>query len=232
MMCLPKNSINKYFFIFLFLTSSLVKSQITIIELEDYKNVKVYNGIHLELIKSDTQKIEVSGKKKEKLKIKNSRGTVKISLKFPNLYLKEKLHIKLFYNKDIILIDANEGSLITSKGIKQPYLEAKAQEGATIDLQVKTKHLKIKSITGGIIIVKGNTQNQEIDIDLYGVYKAYGLDVLDKTSINAGTGAKAEINSGEIMDVKVSFGGSVFYKGTPKIIQDKKIAGGIIKQMN
>ena len=54
----------------------------------------------------------------------------------------------------------------------------------------------------------------------------------DNTSIRAGSGAKAEVNAGETLNAKVSFGGSIFYKGNPEVIKDKKVAGGIIKQVD
>ena len=50
--------------------------------------------------------------------------------------------------------------------------------------------------------------------------------------IKAGTGSKAEVNAGETLFAKVSFGGSILYKGDPEVIKNKKTAGGIIKQMN
>ena len=40
------------------------------------------------------------------------------------------------------------------------------------------------------------------------------------------------MNAGETLLAKVSFGGSILYKGNPEVIKNKKIAGGIIKQMN
>ena len=117
-------------------------------------------------------------------------------------------------------------------GIIQKFLEVKAQEGAFIDLDIQTKHLKVKTSSGGIVKLKGASKNQEIDLDLYGVYHGYDLNITDYTSINVGTGAKAEIQAGETLNAKVSFGGTVFYKGEPEILKNKTVAGGIIKQMN
>lgn len=64
------------------------------------------------------------------------------------------------------------------------------------------------------------------------MYHGYDLNVSDNSTVKAGTGAKAEVKAGETLHVKVSFGGSVFYKGSPEVIKNKKVAGGIIKQMN
>jgi|TARA_B110000908_G_scaffold104752_1_gene123393 hypothetical protein len=201
-------------------------------KLGDFYKIKVYNGINIELIRSQEHKIQVTGEKSQKIKIKNTNGILKISLKFPDLLADGKANVKLYYNEDIQVIDGNEGSTITGKSINQSHIEVKAQEGAFIELEIKTKHLQVKSSTGGIIKLSGSSKNQEIDLDLYGVYHGYDLIVSDNTTVNAGIGSKAEVKVGETLNVKVSFGGSVFYKGSPEVIENKKVAGGIIKQMN
>lgn len=216
-----------------FLASNLMSAQTTITKnLGDFDKLKVYNGIDVELIKSDEQKLEITGEKAEKVKVKNANNTLKLTLKFPDLSADGKVTVKLYFNRDIKIIDANEGATITGKDFDQAQLEVKSQERAFVNLVIKTKHLKIKSSSGGIIKLSGSSKNQDIDVDLYGVYHGYGLVVSDNTSIRAGSGAKAEVSAGETLNAKVSFGGSIFYKGNPEVIKDKKVAGGIIKQVD
>ncbi|MDG1423781.1 MAG: DUF2807 domain-containing protein [Flavobacteriaceae bacterium] len=199
---------------------------------EDFYKIKVYNGIRLELLQSNESKIEISGDKADKIKIKNTEGILRVSLRFPELLAGDKVNVKLFYNKDIQTIDGNEGSKIIGKGINQTHLEVKAQEGASIKLDIKTKHLKVKSVTGGVIDLTGTSKNQDIELDLYGVYHGYNLFTSNSSTVKAGTGSKAEVYAGETLFAKVSFGGSILYKGKPEVIKNKKMAGGIIKQMN
>ncbi len=201
-------------------------------KIEDFYKIKVYNGIRLELLQSNESKLEISGDKADKIKIKNTEGILRISLRFPELLAGDKVNVKLFYNKDIQTIDGNEGSKIIGKGINQTHLEVKAQEGASIKLDIKTKHLKVKSVTGGVIDLTGTSKNQDIELDLYGVYHGYNLFTSNSSTVKAGTGSKAEVYAGETLFAKVSFGGSILYKGKPEVIKNKKMAGGIIKQMN
>ena len=224
----------KNYIITLFLiTSTSSFSQKTITKtIDDFYKLKVYNGIRLELLQSNESKIEISGDKTDKIKIKNTEGVLKISLRFPELLAGDKVNVKLFYNKDIQTIDGNEGSKIIGKGIHQTHLEVKAQEGASIKLEIKTKHLKVKSTTGGVINLTGTSKNQDVELDLYGVYHGYNLFTSNSSTVKAGTGSKAEVYAGETLFAKVSFGGSVLYKGKPEVIKNKKTAGGIIKQMN
>ena len=218
---------------FLLITSiSSFSQKIITKKTEDFYKIKVYNGIHLELLQSNESKIEISGDKADKIKIKNTEGILRVSLRFPELLAGDKVNVKLFYNKDIQTIDGNEGSKIIGKGINQTHLEVKAQEGASIKLDIKTKHLKVKSVTGGVIDLTGTSKNQDIELDLYGVYHGYNLFTSNSSTVKAGTGSKAEVYAGETLFAKVSFGGSILYKGKPEVIKNKKMAGGIIKQMN
>ena len=223
----------KLLFLLVFLSSNLMISQTTVTKnIGDFDKIKVYNGIDVELIKSEEQKLVITGEKAEKVKVKNSNNVLKLTLKFPDLSADGKVNIKLYYNKEIKVIDANEGATITGKNLEQLHLEVKSQERAFVNLVVKTKHLKVKSSSGGIIKLTGSSKNQDIDVDLYGIYHGYGLKVSDNTTIRAGSGAKAEVFAGETLNAKVSFGGSIFYKGKPEVIKDKKVAGGIIKQVD
>lgn len=202
--------------------------------LGDFTILKVYNGIEVELIKSEDQKIEITGKKSEKVKIKNVNNTLKLSLPFSlkpeNNAANGEVVIKLFYNKNIKLIDANEGATITGKEISQDKLEVNSQERAFINLVVKVKHLEVRASSGGIIKLSGSTKNQNVDVDLYGIYNGFNLKATTNSVVKAGTGAKAEISAGETLNAKVSFGGSIFYKGNPEVIKDKKVIGGIIQK--
>mgnify|MGYP006082591381 FL=1 len=202
--------------------------------LGDFTTLKVYNGIEVELIKSKEHKLVITGKKSEIVKVKNVNNTLKLSLPFSLIPEKNaadgKVLIKLYYNNNLAIIDANEGSTITGKEIIQDKLEVNSQERAFINLVVKVKYLDVRASSGGIIKLIGSTKNQNVDVDLYGVYNGFSLKSDSNSTVKAGTGAKAEIFAGETLNAKVSFGGSVFYKGNPVVVKDKKIIGGIIQK--
>jgi hypothetical protein len=213
--------------------NALAQSVITK-NLGDFTTLKVYNGIEVELIKSNEHKLEISGEKSEIVKIKNVNNTLKLALPFSlkpeNNSADGQVLIKLYYNKDIAIIDANEGSTITGKDIIQDKLEVNTQERAFINLVIKVKYLEVRASSGGIIKLSGDTKNQNVDVDLYGIYNGFNLKSEVNSIVKAGTGAKAEILAGEILNAKVSFGGSIFYKGTPEVLKDKKVIGGIIQK--
>ena len=217
------------------LLSYVTLSQTTVTKnLGDYSILKVYNGIEVELIKSEAQKLEITGEKSEMVKIKNVNNTLKLSLPFSlkpkNNAADGKVLIKLYYNKNIEIVDANEGSTITGKDFNQEKVEVNAQERAFITLSTKTTYLKVRTSSGGIIRLVGTTNNQEVDVDLYGIYNGFDMQVKGNSTVKAGTGAKAEILAEQTLNAKVSFGGSIFYKGNPKVITNKTVIGGIIQK--
>lgn len=219
----------------LYILSCSLTAQTTITKnLGDFSELKIYNGIEAELIKSDEQKIVITGKQSERVTIKNINNTLKIGLPFSlkpeENAAKEDLLVTIFYNSTINVIDANEGATITSKEINQEQLIVNAQERAFINLVIDVKDLEVRASSGGIVKLTGTTKNQTIDLDLYGIYNGYNLKATANSTVVAGTGAKAEILAGETLNAKVSFGGSIFYKGNPEVLKDKKVIGGIIQK--
>jgi len=224
-------------FILLFFIGLTVTAQSTVNKnLGDYNILKVYNGIEVELIKSTDQKLEITGEKSEMVKIKNVNNTLKLSLPFSltpaDNAADGKILVKLYYNRAINIIDANESATITSKDFYQDKLEVNAQERAFINLTTKTNYLIVRASSGGIVKLSGTAKNQEIDVDLYGIYHGFNLQVAGNSTVKSGTGAKAEVNAGETLNAKVSFGGTIFYRGNPEVVKDKKLIGGIIEKRN
>jgi hypothetical protein len=224
-------------FICALFASIVIFAQSTVTQnLGDFTVLKVYSGIEVELIKSVDQRLEITGEKSEMVKVKNVNKTLKLSLPFSlklaNNSADGKVLIKLYYNKNISIIDANQGATITSKNFNQDIIELSAQEVSFINITTQTNYLIVRAISGGIIKVSGTAKNQEVDVDLYGIYHGYNLISSGNSTVNSGTGAKAEISAVKTLRAKVGFGGTIFYKGNPEVVKDKKVIGGIIEKKN
>jgi hypothetical protein len=219
--------------ILLLFATTFVFAQETInINLGDFSELKVFSGLKIQLEKSDSPKIVITGSKADQVSVKNKNGSLKISLKFPDGLKNEDINITLYYSKDIAVLDANEGSYITSKEvINQQNLELKVQEGANIDFPLAIKYLTAKAVSGGVILISGTTENQTVEVTSGGVYKAF--DVQSKlTFATASSGGSASITVNQMLDAKVNLGGSIYYTGTPEELKTKKVIGGTIKQVD
>jgi len=198
--------------------------------IKDFDELKVFNGLEVNLVKSNVQKLEIKGSKATQVAIKNKKGVLKIYMKLNSIFDTKSVKINLFYTGNIAELDANQGAVITSnQTFSQTQLDIDVQEGAHVRLDVNVDYLKIKAITGGNVYVSGQAKSQKVDISTGSNYNA--LDLKNKqTDITSGTGADAQIYVEDILDAKVKLGGMVTYLGNPKSVKTTKFLGGAIHQ--
>ena len=197
--------------------------------LGDVSEIKIFNGLSVEIERSDNARVEITGKKTEDVTIKNVNGKLKLSLKFPDTFNANNVKVKIYYNQDLVTLDANEGSAIFSdEVINQKDITIKTQEGAYIQVSVNVKYLTIKAVSGASIKIGGTAENQEVLVTTGGVYEGYDL-ITEYTDVTAASGARAEVNTSNILDANVRFGGTVYYQGNPEKVHSKKVMGGKIK---
>lgn len=215
--------------IILLLISSISYSQERTINLGDFTILKVFNGLTLELVRSDEQKIIISGEKKENVTVKNTNGKLKVFLNFPEVYDDERVKIKLYYKEDIDILDANEGAAIFSDEVfKQQNVTIRSQEGAYIHIVLDVPFLSVKAVSGGNIRLRGTAKNQEVEVTTGAVYESYEL-VTENSEVTSASGAIAQINVSSLLEAKVRFGGKIYYKGNPEKVTRQKVIGGTIE---
>jgi len=199
------------------------------LELGEFNSIKVFTGLKIKLIQSAEQKIVISGKNQRYIMVKNKNGHLSIRLKLTESLRKYDFDIKLYTNRNIEVIDVNEGAgLFSDDTISQLKINLKAQEGSFIQLPVDVKYLKTKINSGSNISVTGTAKSQDVYVGQGGVYEAYQLKT-EQSKIVVATGGNAEITVSEILDASVRLGGNIYYKGTPNVKKSKKFLGGVIK---
>ena len=197
----------------------------------EFKELKVYDLIEVELIKSKKNKVVVTGKNTEDVVVVNKNGKLKIKMNLEESYDGNNTTVKLYYTS-VDILDANEGAVISSKDkIKQFEIELRAQEGGRINVALKVQTVSIKSVTGGIIETSGKSEKQDISINTGGVYKGKELKtVTTKVAIRAA--GEADVNASDLVDVKIRAGGDVFIYGNPERVDESRVIGGRIKRMD
>ena len=218
----------KALFILFLLLNSFLFSQTPITRtLGEFKEIKVYDLINVDLIKSTENKITISGKFAEDVNVIQKNNILKIRMKLKKMLNGAQTNVKVYYT-ELDIIDANQGAVITSNDlIKQYELILKAQEGAYISVNAETKRTEIKSVTGSTIITSGTTSKQDIKIATGGVYKGSSFSA-ENTELSIKTGGKANVRTSNILEVKIFSGGDVYIYGTPKQLKQRKIFGGRI----
>ncbi|TJY34799.1 head GIN domain-containing protein [Pontimicrobium aquaticum] len=215
-----------------FLITSIVFSQSEITKsIGEFTELKVYDLIEVELIKSNKNEAVISGRNKNDVVIVNKNGKLKIRMKLEESYDGNNTNVQLYYT-NVDIIDANEGAKIRSNDkIKQYEIELRAQEGGEINVDLKVTTATIKSVTGGVIQTSGKSQSQDISISTGGVYKGKNLKT-ESTEIAIRAGGEADVNATDVLDIKIRAGGDVFVYGDPKKVNKSKALGGRIKHMD
>ncbi|GGW43690.1 head GIN domain-containing protein [Arenibacter certesii] len=200
-------------------------------ELSTFKEVKAFDGLSINLIRSNENKAVITGVNTNNVVIINNGGVLKIRMEINKLFSGYRTFVDLFYSDDLLVIDTNEDARITSKeAVKQKVLELKAQEGGELVINANVEQLLIKSVMGGMITAVGSSHNQDVQINTGGIYN--GKEFKTKFStVNVNAGSRAEIFATDYVQASVKAGGEVMVYGNPSRMEEKTIFGGKITRM-
>lgn len=200
-------------------------------ELKPFNEVKGFDGISIELIKSNENKVEITGANTQKVAIVNNRGVLKIRMKIDKIFSGYRTFIKLYHSGDLNVVDVNEDARIYSKDtLIQEVLDVRAQESGELQLNCQTEQLLVKAITGGDIQIRGFTDNQDIIINTGGSYN--GKEFKSKfTTVAVNAGGNASIYATKYVKADVKAGGTVKVFGDPEKMDEKTVFGGKVERV-
>jgi hypothetical protein len=136
--------------------------------------------------------------------------------------------VALFSSTPLEVIDVNEGAFVSFQDVLfQQSIVFKAQEGAEIDAILDVQKVTTKTVSGGIVNLKGAAVTQEHRVSAGGVVDAATLDS-QQVQVSVKAGGSAAVRATELADARVSFGGSVKVYGEPKKLIQKTAVGGNI----
>jgi ribosomal protein L19 len=199
----------------------------TIIKLEDFSDVKVFDQLNVTLIPSTENKVEITGTNQDKVEVVNKKGVLKIRMTLTKMIAGDKTKVTLYFKK-IQSIDANEGSVVSCKDVfKQTTFDLSTQEGASITVVLDVDKTSIKAFSGGIISITGKAITQSVVINSGGILKASSLETA-QTTVSISAGGDADVYATTLVDAKVTAGGTISIYGNPKEIRQQTSMGGSI----
>ena len=201
------------------------------VSLDNFTELKAFDGISVNLIKSSENKAVITGANTKKVAIVNNSGVLKIRMEIDKIFSGYRTFIDLYYTETLVVIDVNEDARISSEEtLEQAVLEVKAQEGGEIVIAANVEQMLIKSVTGGVISAVGTSDNQDIAINTGGKYE--GREFKTKfTTVNVNAGSSASIYATDYVKATVKAGGEVLVYGDPSKMDEKTVFGGTIKRM-
>ena len=218
----------KHIIIFFFLGIATFFGQYNIDRnLGDFSKVAVYDGINLELIKSEENKVEITGKNTNFVVVKNKNGDLKIRLNLERRFSGDKTKVTLFY-KSLYNIISHEGSNIFSKDtIAQADLNLKANTGSTVNIVVSLNTLNTTSATGSTVNLSGKAEYHDCSSSTGAEVNAQKL-ITTETYASVTTGGLIDVSATKELEANSKLGGVInVHMKTDKIIESISL-GGVI----
>jgi hypothetical protein len=210
---------------FLLISLSLLSQRIVDKQVGNFNEVKVFDLIEVNLIRSDENKVLIKGKNVDDIQIVNNNGVLKIRMQLDKIFTGEDTFVEVYYT-GLDVIDGNEGARITAnEQIKQHAIELRTQEGAKIKVGLDVAYVEIRAVTGGIVEASGLAKSQDIVLNTGGVFEGRDLKTED-SKIKISAGGESDINASESVDITIKAGGDVNVYGNPKEINKNTFAGG------
>ncbi len=215
----------------LFFTTTLLAQNPLDKEVGEFNEVKVYDLIEVNLIKSDDNKVVITGDDVEDVEVINKDGKLKIRMAFEKTFNGDRTFVAVHYI-NIDIIDGNEGARITSNELmEQDEIILKTQEGAKIIAGLNVKKADIRAVTGGIIETHGKADSQVVTLNTGGIYEGKDFETKN-TKVTIRAAGEAEVNASDLVDAKMRAGGEIFIYGKPNSVKEDRMFGGRIKRMN
>lgn len=196
----------------------------------DFTEVKVYDRIVVNLVKSDQNKVVITGKDASQVKVVIKDGTLKIKMDFDLIFDGNNTFVSVHYT-DLQIIDGNEGAVITSNElIEQEKIEIKMQEGARVKVGLKVTEVHLRAVTGGIIDASGEAITQKVKVNTGGIYEGRNLET-ENAEIFVQAGGEVEAYASKLADLTIRAGGDIIIYGKPAEVKRHRTFGGRIKIM-
>lgn len=198
--------------------------------LGDFSTVKVFDQIHVLMVKSNENKIVISGHDSQDVEVVNKKDEVKIRMKFSKLLQGDDISVTLYY-KYVDQVEASEGAYVSSEDIfKAVAFELNAKEGAQIKLNLDVDKLKSKIKSGAILTINGKASNHDVSINSGGILNSKDLNTA-QTSVSITAGGEADVFATDFVDAKTTGGGDIDIYGDPKQVNKTNNIGGNINVM-
>ena len=193
----------------------------------DFQKLSVYDGINVELIKSDTNRVEINGKNTAYIVVKNKNGDLKIRLSVERRFSGNRTKVSVFY-KSLYSIISHEGANVFSKDtINQADLNLKANSGSRQNMIVKLNTLQATATAGAKINIKGLAKYQELSATT-------GAEIMvskvenEEANVVSTTGALIDVSTTKDLNVNSKIGGIInVHTKTDKITEKISVGGAV-----
>ena len=196
--------------------------------LGEFTKLSIYDGINVELIKSDENKVEASGENTRFVVVKNKNGNLKIRLNVQKRFSGDRTMVKLYY-KNLYSFIAHEGSNLFSKDtIKQADLKIKGHTGSRIDIPVELNSISVTSTAGAKITLRGSSTYLEASSATGSEINARNMVIMDG-EVSALSGSMVDVRAETSLEAIARIGGVInIHSKTERITEKVSLGGSVI----
>lgn len=210
------------------LSSGLFWAQTTK-EISNFKVLKVYDNIEVELIHSPSSKVEILNAF-ESVDIQQKASELKIQFKNSEAEQKEKIMLKIF-TPHLQEIEAHRGAVIKTgeKPIETEKIFLTAESSSKIRIHLKTNQLFARAnAKDSEISVTGVARNQDISISDEAGFYGENIDS-DNANVSVSVSGEVMVFASKSIKAITRAGGEIDIYGKPADRDTKKVVGGNIR---
>jgi len=205
---------------------------------EDATNLKVFaDSDKLQYVVTKVEngvlKVYIDNKGAKKVKFRNLSVNVS-SPRMDNIKTSSGANFTVVnaIRENNLRIDASSGSLVTGKFTINNTTDVDVSSGSNVKANITSGKIMVKSSSGASANVEGNADFGMFDVSSGADCEAKNLRV-NIAEVESTSGSSVSVNVQDKLKVKASSGGSVRYKGNPKIDSDiSKVSGGSLSSIN
>ncbi|MEN8768904.1 MAG: DUF2807 domain-containing protein [Candidatus Arcticimaribacter sp.] len=219
-----------FLFFLISVTTSAQKSKE--VSISPFIGVKVYSGIHVKLIPSDTNKMVIFGDNIETVVFTLKKDVLKIRHSIDQLLNPSTTYVELHFTEDLDALHTYQGSTLESTAeINTTSIILKAHEGSRQTLNITSEKIDSRVKSGGFLNISGKATSHRVSILGGGICEGEKL-LTEQTTVKVTAGGVAYLHASELLEATVSVGGTVRIHGKPTKLIRKKVIGGTIVEMN
>ena len=212
-------------------TLSLFAQEEKTVAMSPFTGVKVYSGIHVKLIPSDTNKMVISGENISTVVFTLKKDLLKIRHSIDQLLNPSNTYIELHFTESLDVIHTYQGSTIESTAeLQATSISLKAHEGSKQSLVINSEKVKSNVNSGATLSIAGKSTSHTLSILGGGICEAENF-ITEQSMVKVTAGGLAYIHATELLEAAVSVGGTVRIHGKPVKLVKKKVLGGKIIEM-
>jgi len=222
----------KLFFLFFLISVTTLAQKSKEVSISPFNGVKVYSGIHVKLIPSDTNKMVIFGDNIETVVFTLKKDVLKIRHSIDQLLNPSTTYAELYFTEDLDALHAYQGSTLESTAeINTTSIILKAHEGSRQTLNITSEKIDSRVKSGGFLNISGKATSHRLSILGGGICEGEKL-LTEQTTVKVTVGGVAYLHASELLEATVSVGGTVRIHGKPTKLIRKKVIGGTIVEMN